>query len=258
MNQEAINSCPEEKNSKHAELSREELMEILDYDPQSGIFTYKNSRRSDCNSKQAGSISKKGYLYISIHNKKYKAHRLAWLWYYGKFPKGQLDHIDHNKLNNSIDNLREMSNQENHKNNGIQKNNTSGVPGVHFSKDTGKWIAYIKISGKRKHLGCFTDFEDAVLARKKAEYILGFHPNNGKDTSTYNVGNSNYSKHVIQPWSIILDWDLNYWDGDIIKRTLRTKIEPGMTPQEARKLDYEKIMHICQERINQIDEGYEF
>ena len=75
----------------------------------------------------------------------------------------------------------------------------SRVPGVHFSKDTGKWIAYIKISGKRKHLGCFTDFEDAVLARKKAEYILGFHPNNGKDISTYNVGNSNYSKHVIQP-----------------------------------------------------------
>lgn len=63
----------------------------------------------------------------------------------------------------------------------------------------------------------------------------------------HNVGKSNYSKHTIQPWSIWLDWELNPFDADIIKRVLRTKDD---TP---RREDYEKIIHICQERIRQID-----
>lgn len=62
---------------------------------------------------------------------------------------------------------------------------------------------------------------------------------------THNVGLSDYSKHLIQPWSIMIDYGLNYWDGDIIKRVLRTKAD---TP---RIEDYEKIIHICQERIRQ-------
>ena len=55
-----------------------------------------------------------------------------------------------------------------------------------------------------------------------------------------------------------MDYHMNPFDADILKRLLRTKIEPGMTCRESRKLDYEKIIHVCQERINQIDEGYEF
>lgn len=68
-----------------------------------------------------------------------------------------------------------------------------------------------------------------------------------KNVRDYNVGKSDYAKHTIQPWDIILEYGLNYWDGDIIKRVLRTK------EGEARRLDYEKIIHICQERIRQID-----
>lgn len=68
-----------------------------------------------------------------------------------------------------------------------------------------------------------------------------------KDTRNENVGNSDYSKHLIQPWSIWLDYPhLNSWDHDIIKRVLRTKIG------DSRKMDYEKIIHICQERIRQL------
>ena len=76
----------------------------------------------------------------------------------------------------------------------------------------------------------------------------------------YNVGNSNYAKMPTgyQPWDLWKVYHLNPWDADILKRLLRTKVEPEMTPQESRKLDYEKIIHVCQERINQIDEGYEF
>jgi len=67
---------------------------------------------------------------------------------------------------------------------------------------------------------------------------------------SYNVGPSDYSDRKIQPWDIWLEYGLNPWDADIIKRVLRRK------PNE-RQLDYEKIIHICQERIRQIDEGYE-
>ena len=67
----------------------------------------------------------------------------------------------------------------------------------------------------------------------------------------YNRGSSDYSRHLIQPWSIWLDWDLNPWDADIVKRTLRTK------DGESRRLDYEKIIHICEERIRQIDSDRE-
>ena len=64
---------------------------------------------------------------------------------------------------------------------------------------------------------------------------------------SYNRGSSDYSRHLIQPWSIWIDWDLNPWDADIVKRVLRTK------EGESRRLDYEKIIHICEERIRQID-----
>ena len=64
---------------------------------------------------------------------------------------------------------------------------------------------------------------------------------------SFNVGTSDYSKHIIQPWSIWLDWNLNPWDADIVKRVLRNKLG------ESRRQDYEKIIHICQERIRQIE-----
>lgn len=67
------------------------------------------------------------------------------------------------------------------------------------------------------------------------------------------VGKSDYSEHVIQPWTIWLEYNMNAWDADIQKRLLRTKAEPGMTPEEARKMDYEKIIHDSQERIRQLD-----
>ena len=74
--------------------------------------------------------------------------------------------------------------------------------------------------------------------------FLGIIPN---EVRAKNIGASNYSEHTIQPYSIWIDWDLNPWDADIIKRVLRTK------QGDSRKMDYEKIIHVCQERIRQID-----
>lgn len=71
---------------------------------------------------------------------------------------------------------------------------------------------------------------------------------NKPNVRDFNVGNSDYASHKIQPWDIWFDWDLNPWDADIIKRTLRSK------KGDSRKLDYQKIIHVCQERIRQIDE----
>lgn len=79
--------------------------------------------------------------------------------------------------------------------------------------------------------------------------IRGLLPNEVRD---YNVGASDYSAHVIQPWSIWIDYALNPWDADIVKRVLRTK------QGEDRKQDYQKIIHICEERIRQIDAVREF
>lgn len=70
-----------------------------------------------------------------------------------------------------------------------------------------------------------------------------------EDVRTYNVGASNYSEHKIQPWDIWLEYELNPWDADIIKRVLRKK------STDSRKLDYEKIIHVCQERIRQLELG---
>jgi hypothetical protein len=79
---------------------------------------------------------------------------------------------------------------------------------------------------------------------------LGIIPN---DVRSKNVGKSNYAKHTIQAWSIWLDYpELTAWDDDIVKRVLRTKAEFGMSEVEARIMDYEKIIHICKERIRQL------
>lgn len=79
-----------------------------------------------------------------------------------------------------------------------------------------------------------------------------------KDTEnscqSYHIGKSNYSSHLIQPWHIWREYNLNPWDADVVKRILREKEEPGMSKEDARIMDYEKIIHICKERIRQIEE----
>lgn len=79
---------------------------------------------------------------------------------------------------------------------------------------------------------------------------LGLIPNEVRD---YNIGKSNYSEHIIQPWSIWIDYKLDPWDADIIKRVLRTKEENGLSYKESRILDYEKIIHIAKEKIRQLN-----
>lgn len=97
------------------------------------------------------------------------------------------------------------------------------------------------------HVVQYKPIEEDLYNRLKK---LGLIPN---EIRKDNVGKSDYSKHTIQPWSIWLDYDLNAWDADIVKRVLRTKEEPGMPYKESRIMDYNKIIHICKERIRQLE-----
>ena len=81
--------------------------------------------------------------------------------------------------------------------------------------------------------------------------IIHSEEDNKLDIRSFNIGNSDYSKHIIQPWSIWLDYNLNAWDADIVKRVLRTK------DGDSRIMDYEKIIHICQERIRQLSNDHD-
>ncbi|EEA6574722.1 HNH endonuclease [Salmonella enterica] len=159
-------------------------MSELDYDPETGLFTWKVTNRLGFVGKQAGCFCPRdGYIRIRINNKLELAHRLAWNMTYPEDPVGpdeQIDHINHVRTDNRIINLRKASNTENSRNSSIATNNTSGATGVWFEKRRKAWVAEIKVDRKKVHIGQFEKFADAVHARKAAEVKYGFHENHGK------------------------------------------------------------------------------
>jgi hypothetical protein len=124
-------------------------------------------------------VSPKGYVRGVMFNQDIMKHRVIWAMHYGMWPEEQLDHIDHNKLNNKIRNLREVTNQENHRNKGLSAKSKSGITGVYWSDRLNKWLASIRVNGKSKHLGVFKYKEDAMYARKQANKKYGYHENHG-------------------------------------------------------------------------------
>lgn len=144
------------------ELTQEHLKELLSYDPETGIFTNLTQRGRVKKGAVAGSKYSNGYIYIEIDRKKYRAHRLAWLYVYGKFPKTFLDHINEIKDDNRIVNLRSATNLENKQNiSSPRSNGTSGHLGVSWDKRVKKWDARIMVNGRQKHLGYFNTAKQA-------------------------------------------------------------------------------------------------
>lgn len=160
-------------------VTQKRLKEVLDYNKDTGIFTWILRRQGVKLGKIAGYKQKIGYVVISVDQKDYKAHRLAWLYIYGHFPKYQIDHINQKKDDNRICNLRDVTVLENGRNRKISNNNTSRIQGVSWNKGSNKWQAGIMINQKAYNLGTFKNKEDAIKARKEAEIKYGFHKNHG-------------------------------------------------------------------------------
>lgn len=122
-----------------------------------------------------------GYVMVRIGKKLYRAHRIIWEIHNGMIPKKmQIDHINHIRDDNRIENLRLVNSLENGMNQGIAINNTSGVTGVVWVSARGKWMAQIRVKGKNIYLGLFSDFNSARKARAIAEVKYGFHDNHGR------------------------------------------------------------------------------
>lgn len=151
----------------------EELREYLDYNPDTGIFTWKKirPRQNPMLGQVAGSIHNEGYISIEFKGSAYLAHRLAYYMYYGIDPLEKLvDHKDEPKTNNKINNLRLATVSQNGMNRvNLASNNTSGCTGVSWNAKEKKWCVQINYNGLYKYLGLFTNKEEAIKVRKEAE-----------------------------------------------------------------------------------------
>ena len=150
-------------------ITQEFLKSIFDY--KDGDLYWKNKTSSNVVvGKKAGGQRQDGYVRISMKGKDIYAHRLIWLWHYGFLPEC-LDHINGVRNDNRIENLRAATPSQNMMNRQKYKNNASGVIGVRWKKSIKRWVAFIGLQGKNKHIGCFENFDDAIAARKKAEKL---------------------------------------------------------------------------------------
>lgn len=165
-------------------ITQSYLKEIINYCPESGVFTWRVYRKGSSPGDVAGVLrDSDGYRRISINGKTYASHRLAFLYMTGSFPENHIDHIDQIRDNNRWSNIRVVTPQENQKNRSMTKRNTSGFTGVSWYERSGEWVARIKADGKQIHLGYFKDIVDAINARMAANVKYGFHKNHGRPLS---------------------------------------------------------------------------
>lgn len=177
-------------------LTQTLLNECLNYDPSTGLFTWLNRPESHFKSrtaqrvwnsrlsgKTAGGNTSDGYKRITVFNQGYSAHRLAWLYMTGSFPIQHIDHINHDKKDNRLINLRAATPQDNSQNSTISSRNTSGKVGVCWNKKQREWRVHINVNKKQTFIGSFKSLPNAIASRVAAEIKHGYHPNHGTDYS---------------------------------------------------------------------------
>lgn len=151
-------------------LAHEYLVRRLSYDPDTGTFTWRIKPRGAKRGQAVGGLDGKGYWRISLENSRYLAHRLAWFYVHGEWPQAEIDHINHNPLDNRIANLRPATRSQNASNTrGWSK---TGLKGIGFHPKNGKWAARIARDGKRVSLGYFNTAEEAHAAYAAASPII--------------------------------------------------------------------------------------
>jgi hypothetical protein len=124
-----------------------------------------------------------GYLTGALLNRSIGAHRVVFALAHGRWPEGEIDHINGKPADNRPTNLRDVPHSMNQRNMKRQRNNTSGTTGVTFDSTHSKWVARIGGKGRGSHVGCYVSKADAVAARKAAERALSYHPNHGRSTA---------------------------------------------------------------------------
>jgi hypothetical protein len=149
-------------------ITQDKLKELLNYDPVTGVFTWKCRRSGIKPGQRAGSPCGSGHIQITINRRKYYAHLLAWLYMRGRWPEFQLDHRDLDPANNAFRNLREATNQQNQQNTRPKRGHAR--KGVYFQR--GRWVASIRADGRRIHLGAFgtPDAASDAYASAAAKY----------------------------------------------------------------------------------------
>lgn len=157
-------------NKEHV-LSVERLRAVLDYDPVSGVFTWKQTgNRALQPGDRAGTLHPRGYVFIKVGAFSYAAHRLAWLFIHSEWPKADIDHRNGLRSDNRIANLRECCGPlENNQNTKRYASNRSGFHGVGWHKSTGRWRARISVAGRQINLGLFDSAELAAEAYRIAK-----------------------------------------------------------------------------------------
>lgn len=160
--------------------SVKELKKIMTCYPDKGYCVWKERAGNYFSNKKVGWVGDRGYIRCEFLGVGYSMHRIIWLYVYGKWPSGEIDHINHIRNDNRIENLRVVSNKDNLKNKSLPKSNKSGIMGVHWLRRDKRWKVAIKIDGKTKYLGLYQKKEDAAKARKETEIKYGFHKNHGK------------------------------------------------------------------------------
>lgn len=154
-------------------ITQAELKELLDYDPETGIFRWKICRGGKQAGRVAGCKHRQGYVYMEINSKHQAAHRLAWVYVYGVIPDGvTIDHINGVRDDNRIENLRLATKAQQMQNKQTYKNSTTKTPGVNFHKASGKFAARVTINGVDHWIGVFDTLEEAAEARRKKKAEL--------------------------------------------------------------------------------------
>lgn len=145
-------------------LTVEELEKILNYNPTTGAITFKVSRGPRSAGSMATHKTYGGYIAVMVCGRSYRAHRIAWALAHRHWPTHEIDHINGERSDNRLVNLREATSRENAKNLGVRSTNTSGYKGVHFHRQSGKWRARICVDYKYVSLGLFVTPECAYAA----------------------------------------------------------------------------------------------
>jgi hypothetical protein len=172
------------------ELTVQRVRELINYDPLTGVFKWGQRAGHHAGNRckpshLVGHVNKQtGYLTIRADKKLYQAHRLAWLHVYGTWPANDIDHINGNRLDNRIDNLRDVQNNVNRENvNKARSDSSTGIQGVSPYKQNGRFQAQIRANGKMYSLGTFATVEEARAAYIGAKALLhpGWVPQSASD-----------------------------------------------------------------------------